>query len=108
MVCEPKCGLLSDSSKNPLESLRAPSTMLRWMGPPIRLCEGLSRRDILRVGGMGLGGGLDLNQIFANDQASDNENDDEDKDRNGAKDCDADVDDYDPHGFLTMVGSLKE
>ena len=43
--------------------------MLRWMGPPIRLCEGLSRRDILRVGGMGLGGGLDLNQIFANDQA---------------------------------------
>ena len=46
--------------------------------------------------------------LFANDEASDDENDDEDKDRNGAKDCDADVDDYDLHGFLTMVGSLKE
>ena len=45
---------------------------------------------------------------FANDEASDDENDDEDKDRNGAKDCDADVDDYDLHGFLTMVGSLTE
>jgi hypothetical protein len=46
--------------------------------------------------------------LFANDEASDDENDDEDKDRNSAKDCDADVDDYDLHGFLTMVGSLKE
>jgi hypothetical protein len=43
--------------------------MLRWMGSPIRLCEGLSRRDILRVGGLGFAHGLGLNQLFANDLA---------------------------------------
>ena len=43
--------------------------MLRWMGSPIRLCEGLSRRDILRVGGLGFAHGLGLNQLLANDLA---------------------------------------
>lgn len=43
--------------------------MLRWTGAPIRLCEGLSRREILRVGGLGLGaGGLGLNQLLATEQ----------------------------------------
>ena len=46
--------------------------------------------------------------LFANDGASNNKNADEDKDTNGAEDCDADDDDNDLHGFLTMVGSLKE
>jgi uncharacterized protein (DUF1501 family) len=43
--------------------------MLRWMGNPIRLCEGPSRREILRVGGLGFAGGLGLNSLLANEQA---------------------------------------
>ncbi len=35
--------------------------MLRFLGPGSRLCDGLSRREVLRVGGLGLfGGGLGL------------------------------------------------
>ncbi len=35
--------------------------MLRFLGPPSRLCDGLTRREMLRVGGLGLaGGGLSL------------------------------------------------
>lgn len=35
--------------------------MLRFLGPPSRLCDGLSRREILRIGGLGaLGAGLNL------------------------------------------------
>ena len=36
--------------------------MLRFLGPGSRLCDGLTRREILRVGGLGLlgGGGLNL------------------------------------------------
>ncbi|MFM1801521.1 MAG: hypothetical protein RJA81_873 [Planctomycetota bacterium] len=43
--------------------------MLRWMGSPIHLCEGYSRREILRIGGLGLTGSLGLNQVLA-EQAS--------------------------------------
>lgn len=39
--------------------------MLRWKGSPIRLCEGLSRREILRVGGLGIASGLGLNRLIA-------------------------------------------
>ena len=44
--------------------------MLRWMGPPVRLCEGRSRREILRVGGLGLAGGVGLNQLLAQESGS--------------------------------------
>ena len=39
--------------------------MLRFLGPGSRLCDGLTRREILRVGGLGLlgGGGLNLAQL---------------------------------------------
>lgn len=37
--------------------------MLRWMGSPIRLCDGLNRREIMRVGGLGFAGGLSLGQL---------------------------------------------
>lgn len=43
--------------------------MLRWMGPPIRLCEGPSRREILRVGGLGLAGGVGLGQLLASERS---------------------------------------
>ncbi len=39
--------------------------MLRWMGRPNRLCEGLSRREILRVGGLGIAGGLTTSRLLA-------------------------------------------
>ncbi len=39
--------------------------MLRWMGRPVRLCEGLSRREILRVGGLGIAGGLSTGRLLA-------------------------------------------
>ena len=40
--------------------------MLRFLGPGARLCDGLTRREILRVGGLGLlGGGLNLPQLVA-------------------------------------------
>src|SRR6266404_5147648 len=34
--------------------------MIRLLGPGARLCDGWRRREILRVGGLGLLGGLDL------------------------------------------------
>ena len=34
--------------------------MIRFLGPGTRLCDGWRRREILRVGGLGLLGGLDL------------------------------------------------
>src|SRR3954453_2470019 len=35
--------------------------MLRLLGPPTRLCDGLNRREALRIGGLGvLGAGLSL------------------------------------------------
>ena len=34
--------------------------MIRFLGPGSRLCDGWRRREILRVGGLGLLGGLDL------------------------------------------------
>jgi hypothetical protein len=34
--------------------------MIRLLGPGARLCDGWNRREILRVGGLGLLGGLDL------------------------------------------------
>src|SRR5947207_14527218 len=40
-----------------------PLAMLRIPGPPIRLCEGLSRRDILRAGAFGWLG-LSLPELF--------------------------------------------
>lgn len=46
--------------------------MLHWMGSPIRLCEGLSRREILRVGGLGLAGGFGLNRLIAKEFAQEN------------------------------------
>ena len=40
--------------------------MLRLLGPGARLCDGWARRDILRVGGLGLlGAGLDLPSLLA-------------------------------------------
>lgn len=39
--------------------------MLRWMGRPVRLCEGLSRRDILRVGGLGIAGSVSTGDLLA-------------------------------------------
>src|SRR4051794_10665129 len=40
--------------------------MLRFLGPRTRLCDGLNRREILRVGGLGLlGSGLDLASLMA-------------------------------------------
>src|SRR5687768_4716305 len=43
--------------------------MLRILGSAKQLCEGLSRRDMLRVGGLGIGG-LSLPQVLALQEAS--------------------------------------
>ena len=38
--------------------------MLRFLGPGARLCDGQTRREILRVGGLGLlGAGLNLPEL---------------------------------------------
>ena len=38
--------------------------MLRFLGPGARLCDGYNRREILRMGGLGLlGSGLNLAQL---------------------------------------------
>src|SRR5262245_8841067 len=40
--------------------------MLRFLGPGVRLCDGYRRREILRVGGLGLlGAGLGLPDLAA-------------------------------------------
>ena len=40
--------------------------MLRFLGPGTRLCDGRSRREILRVGGLGLlGAGLGLPDLVS-------------------------------------------
>ncbi len=45
--------------------------MLRFLGPGARLCDGLSRREILRVGGLGLlGAGLSLPDLAASAAAT--------------------------------------
>ncbi|MFP6700991.1 MAG: DUF1501 domain-containing protein [Planctomycetaceae bacterium] len=43
--------------------------MLRIQGSDRRLCDGLSRRDLLQVGGLGLAGGLSLPTLLAAEQA---------------------------------------
>ena len=44
--------------------------MLRFLGPRTRLCDGLSRREVLRMGGLGvLGGGLGLADLMAGQAA---------------------------------------
>lgn len=43
--------------------------MLRWMGPSNQLCDGPSRREILRVGSLGLAGGVGLNQLLAQESS---------------------------------------
>ena len=43
--------------------------MLRVQGSDRRLCDGLSRRDLLQVGGLGLAGGLSLPTLLAAEQA---------------------------------------
>ncbi len=44
--------------------------MLRLLGARSRLCDGLRRREMLRIGGLGLlGAGLDLRGLLAADQA---------------------------------------
>src|SRR5947209_19472335 len=46
--------------------------MLRFLGPGTRLCDGRSRREILRVGGLGLfGAGLGLADLAIASGASD-------------------------------------
>ena len=44
--------------------------MLRWMGSPTRLCEGTSRREIMRIGGLSFAGGLSLGQLLRAESAS--------------------------------------
>jgi hypothetical protein len=46
--------------------------------------------------------------FFANEEASNNDNDEEDKDSPRLDDCDANDDDNNLHGFLSMVGSSKD
>jgi hypothetical protein len=46
--------------------------------------------------------------LFANEEASDNDNDEEDKDSPILDNCNVDDDDNNLHGFLSMVGSLKD
>lgn len=43
--------------------------MLRILGSPKRLCTGLTRRDLLHVGGLGLLGGMTLPQLLQSQQA---------------------------------------
>ena len=43
--------------------------MLRIQGSDRQLCDGLSRRDLLQVGGLGLAGGLSLPTLLAAEQA---------------------------------------
>ncbi len=46
--------------------------------------------------------------LFANEEASNDNNDEEDKDSPRSDDCDVNDDDNNLHGFLSMVGSLKD
>ena len=43
--------------------------MLRILGSERRLCDGLSRRDLMQVGGLGLAGGLSLPMLLASEEA---------------------------------------
>ena len=44
--------------------------MIRLLGPGARLCDGWSRREILRVGGLGMLGGLDLAGLARGSEAA--------------------------------------
>jgi hypothetical protein len=46
--------------------------------------------------------------LFANEEASNNNNDEEDEDSPRLDNCDVNDDSNDLHGFLSMVGSLKD
>jgi hypothetical protein len=46
--------------------------------------------------------------LFASEEASNNNNDKEDKDSPRLVDCDVNEDNNNLHGFLSMVGSLKD
>jgi hypothetical protein len=46
--------------------------------------------------------------LFANEEASNDDNDEEDKDSPRLDDCNVNDDNNDLHGFLSMVGSLKD
>jgi hypothetical protein len=46
--------------------------------------------------------------LFANEETSNDNNDEEDKDSPRLDNCDVNDDDNDLHGFLSMVGSLKD
>src|SRR5438552_751446 len=48
---------------------RGPPSMLYLRGPGARLCDGLTRRDLLRVGGLGLAG-LSLPALLARPAAA--------------------------------------
>ncbi|MHB1556900.1 MAG: DUF1501 domain-containing protein [Isosphaeraceae bacterium] len=46
--------------------------MLHLLGPGVRLCDGMSRREVMRIGGLGLlGAGLSLTDLSRADAASD-------------------------------------
>jgi hypothetical protein len=46
--------------------------------------------------------------IFVNKEASNGDNDDEDKESPRLDDCNVNDDDSNLHGFLSMIGSLKD
>ena len=40
--------------------------MIRLLGPGVRLCDGCNRREVVRIGGLGvLGAGLSLTDLLA-------------------------------------------
>ena len=43
--------------------------MLSVLGSDRRLCDGLTRRDLMQVGGLGLAGGLSLPTLLASEEA---------------------------------------
>src|SRR4051794_3229140 len=63
-----KIGTASEARLHPAVFLPRETRMLRLLGHPTTLCDGLTRRDFLHVGGLGAFG-VGLNDLFRLQQA---------------------------------------